>query len=73
MRLGLTALTRAALCRLPPDPDDGSWGAGHITNYAQNENGDVWDLAQLAAHLGQSVWQVRWCVLTRSTLSCWPC
>lgn len=38
---------------------DGTFGAGHITNYAQNENGDVWSLQQLAAHLGSSVWKVR--------------
>jgi hypothetical protein len=47
-----------------------SAGAGHITNYAQNENGDVWDLQQLATHMGRSVWQVRvgaiYCLL-RST------
>jgi hypothetical protein len=33
-------------------------GAGHITNYAQNENGDVWGLQQLAQHMGHSAWQV---------------
>lgn len=33
-------------------------GAGHITNYAQNENGDVWDLRRLAQHMGQTAWQV---------------
>jgi hypothetical protein len=36
-----------------------SAGAGHITNYAQNENGDVWSLQHLAQHMGQSLWQVR--------------
>jgi hypothetical protein len=41
-----------------------SAGAGHITNYAQNENGDVWDLKQLAHHMGHSAWQVstQWAV-----------
>eukprot|EP00775_Hariotina_reticulata_P004710 gene4710-4960_t len=38
----------------------GTFGAGHITNYAQNENGDVWDLQQLARHLGKSAWQGLW-------------
>jgi len=33
-------------------------GAGHITNYAQNENGDVWSLQQLAQHMGTAHWQV---------------
>lgn len=42
-------------------------GAGHITNYAQNENGDVWDLQQLARHMGRSAWQV--CVLSVSPSS----
>lgn len=35
-------------------------GAGHITNYAQNENGDVWSLQQLAQHMGTAHWQVLW-------------
>jgi hypothetical protein len=43
-------------------------GAGHITNYAQNENGDVWDLQQLATHMGQSVWQVRGAKCVRPVL-----
>jgi hypothetical protein len=34
-------------------------GSGHITNYAQNENGDVWSLQQLATHMGASAWKVR--------------
>jgi hypothetical protein len=32
--------------------------AGHVTNYAQNENGDVWDLQQLKQHLGVQRWTV---------------
>jgi hypothetical protein len=30
--------------------------AGHITNYAQNENGMVWTLRQLEQHLGRRAW-----------------
>lgn len=37
---------------------DGTFGAGHITNYAQNENGDVWSLQQLAQQMGAAAWQV---------------
>jgi hypothetical protein len=37
----------------------GKFGSGHITNYAQNENGDVWSLQQLARHIGASAWKVR--------------
>jgi hypothetical protein len=37
----------------------GKFGSGHITNYAQNENGDVWSLQQLALHMGASSWKVR--------------
>jgi hypothetical protein len=34
-------------------------GAGHITNYAQNENGDVWSLQRLARSMGRPAWKVR--------------
>ncbi|KAI8462616.1 MAG: tubulin-tyrosine ligase family-domain-containing protein [Monoraphidium minutum] len=34
--------------------------AGHVTNYAQNENGDVWDLQRLAAHVGAGRWAGLW-------------
>ncbi|KAF8064478.1 Ttll6a [Scenedesmus sp. PABB004] len=43
----------------PADAVRGDWGCGHITNYAQNENGDVWDLPALAAHMGHSAWKAR--------------
>lgn len=33
---------------------------GHVTNYAQNENGEVWDLNRLAAHLGARAWRALW-------------
>lgn len=36
--------------------DEGSAGRGHITNYAQNVNGTVWNLAMLKQHLGEC-WQ----------------
>ena len=39
---------------------DGGVAAGHITNYAQNENGEVWDLRRLAAHLGAGKWRGLW-------------
>lgn len=35
--------------------------AGHVTNYAQNENGNVWDLQQLKQHLGVERWTVGGC------------
>lgn len=34
---------------------EGTAGKGHITNYAQNVNGTVWNLTMLKKHLG--VWQ----------------
>ncbi len=43
------------------DDDNGSGVAmGHVTNYAQNENGDVWSLAQYAAHVGQRAFHAMW-------------
>ena len=35
---------------------DDTTAAGHITNYAQNENGLVWNLAGLADHIGSDAW-----------------
>ena len=29
------------------------WAQGHVTNYAQNKDGDVWDLDRLRLHLGE--------------------
>jgi len=46
---------------------DGGVAAGHITNYAQNENSDVWSLQQLASHLGPPRWQKLWGAMIRST------
>ncbi|GLC40289.1 Tubulin polyglutamylase ttll5 [Pleodorina starrii] len=39
----------------PPAPPPGSPSAplGHVTNYAQNVDGEVWDLRQLGEHLGR--------------------
>ncbi|WIA39416.1 hypothetical protein OEZ86_005519 [Tetradesmus obliquus] len=51
----------------PADFSGGSFGAGHITNYAQNENGDVWSLQQLAQHLGASAWKPLWMQMARAT------
>jgi hypothetical protein len=33
---------------------------GHITNYAQNQDGLVWSLHQLQQHLGVEVWGELW-------------
>lgn len=32
---------------------EGTAGKGHITNYAQNVNGTVWNLAKLRQHMGE--------------------
>ena len=37
--------------------DPGGVAGGHVTNYAQNRDGDVWDLEQLRAHLGEDGYQ----------------
>ncbi|GAX73724.1 hypothetical protein CEUSTIGMA_g1177.t1 [Chlamydomonas eustigma] len=44
----------------------GSLPAGHITNYAQNENGRVWNLHQLRAHLGGKAFAKVWAQVERS-------
>ena len=31
----------------------GTPGRGHVTNYAQNVDGEVWNLKMLADHIGQ--------------------
>lgn len=46
---------------------DGGVAQGHVTNYAQNENGDVWNLAQLAQHMGQQAFQAMMQKIKRST------
>eukprot|EP00878_Enallax_costatus_P021301 GHUV01022547.1.p1 GENE.GHUV01022547.1~~GHUV01022547.1.p1 ORF type:complete len:513 (+),score=138.38 GHUV01022547.1:1-1539(+) len=51
----------------PADFVDGTFGSGHITNYAQNENGDVWSLQHLARHMGHSAWKGIWFQLARVT------
>lgn len=38
--------------------EDGSAAPGHVTNYAQNVDGEVWSLAQLKEHLGPDAF--RW-------------
>lgn len=47
----------AALCLASFDMEslsdqEGTAGKGHITNYAQNVNGTVWNLTMLKKHLG---------------------
>jgi hypothetical protein len=37
----------------------GAVAAGHVTNYAQNENGDVWGLDMFKSVLGEEPWKVR--------------
>eukprot|EP00198_Chlamydomonas_reinhardtii_P003616 XP_001692952.1 guanylate cyclase [Chlamydomonas reinhardtii] len=45
---------------------DGSGPApGHVTNYAQNENGDVWSLEQLAGHVGARAFSKLWADMCR--------
>ncbi|GFR49659.1 hypothetical protein Agub_g11802, partial [Astrephomene gubernaculifera] len=39
---------------------------GHVTNYAQNENGEVWSLGQLAAHMGEPAFGKLWSAMCRS-------
>jgi hypothetical protein len=39
----------------------GSAGTGHITNYAQNVDGPVWDLDMLRNHLGKDQGQCGGC------------
>ncbi|KAG2443321.1 hypothetical protein HYH02_009387 [Chlamydomonas schloesseri] len=49
--------------------DDGGSGGpapGHVTNYAQNENGDVWSLVQLAAHVGAAAFSKLWADMCRA-------
>ncbi|KXZ50147.1 CYG40/TTL7 protein [Gonium pectorale] len=40
---------------------------GHVTNYAQNENGDVWSLAQLAEHVGEGAFSKLWQGMCRAS------
>lgn len=38
----------------------GGVGLGHVTNYAQNVDGTVWDLQQLAKHMGRAAYDALW-------------
>jgi hypothetical protein len=50
--------------------EDGGAAPGHVTNYAQNVDGDVWSLAQLKEHLGQEAF--RWgCWLAGCAVLAW--
>lgn len=40
---------------------------GHVTNYAQNENGDVWDLQQFSDYLGAGKWRQLWSAMSKVT------
>ena len=35
--------------------EQGEVALGHVTNYAQNQDGMVWDLAMLEEHLGEAL------------------
>lgn len=35
---------------------NGDVALGHVTNYAQNMDGTVWDLQQLKEHMGGCKW-----------------
>ena len=41
-------------------PQPGAAGRGHVTNYAQNVDGTVWDLEALKTHLGAAAYDVLW-------------
>ncbi|MEW5315281.1 MAG: hypothetical protein WDW38_006722 [Sanguina aurantia] len=38
----------------------GEVALGHVTNYAQNMDGTVWDLHQLQQHMGDDAWKTLW-------------
>lgn len=44
----------------------GGAALGHVTNYAQNVDGTVWDVAALAEHLGEEAWQGLWRRVSRN-------
>eukprot|EP00878_Enallax_costatus_P040036 GHUV01046010.1.p1 GENE.GHUV01046010.1~~GHUV01046010.1.p1 ORF type:complete len:602 (+),score=176.12 GHUV01046010.1:192-1997(+) len=46
--------------------DEGAAGRGHITNYAQNVGGTVWNLVMLKQHLGADVYKRLWNKLVSS-------
>eukprot|EP00877_Chromochloris_zofingiensis_P003213 jgi/Chrzof1/12893/Cz07g11100.t1 len=56
------------------DYDDSSIGSGdeantggHITNYAQNVDGQVWDLDMLKQHIGETSYQQLWAKILHNT------
>ncbi|KAL6752058.1 tubulin-tyrosine ligase family-domain-containing protein [Haematococcus lacustris] len=66
---------RCDLLRCDPSRyDAASWqgsgsagvGLGHVTNYAQNMDGMVWDLGRLEQHLGAPAWALLWGRIQRS-------
>lgn len=57
-------MTRLPLCVVPLThrydsetyaTEAGEVALGHVTNYAQNMDGTVWDLHQLQQHMGERV------------------
>ncbi|KAF5835207.1 tubulin-tyrosine ligase family-domain-containing protein [Dunaliella salina] len=46
---------------------DAEVAPGHLTNYAQNEDGTVWSLGQLATHMGRGPFGALWQDMQRST------
>lgn len=49
--------------------DQGDVALGHVTNYAQNQDGMVWDLAMLKEHLGSEAYETLWSRISRNTAS----
>lgn len=45
---------------------EGTAGKGHITNYAQNVNGTVWNLTMLKKHLGGETYRSLWAKMVRN-------
>jgi hypothetical protein len=48
-------------------PEGAEISPGHVTNYAQNENGMVWSLQQLKHHLGERSYGKLWDHVRRAT------
>lgn len=51
--LGPTAVAPCSFDMDSLSDQEGTAGKGHITNYAQNVNGTVWNLAMLKQHMGK--------------------
>ncbi|GAX74824.1 hypothetical protein CEUSTIGMA_g2271.t1 [Chlamydomonas eustigma] len=47
--------------------EEGEVALGHVTNYAQNMDGMVWDLKMLEDHLGKDAFDTLWCRIARNT------